>query len=160
LVRAAALCLKALQQKGMTVITAESCTAGLIAAAMAQVEGTSQTLHGSFVVYTKENKSKALGVSAPQLKAKGSVTRLVTIQLLAGALRHSPATVALAVTGVLGPEPDEDGNPVGLVFMGCQVKGQAPEIVRKHYRRDTADALRRKTIMDALDLVRRTVKRG
>jgi PncC family amidohydrolase len=158
LVREACSALEVLEKKGLTLVTAESCTAGLIAAAMSQAEGASKTLHGSFVVYTKENKTKALGVSARYLKAEGSVTRKVAEHLLAGALRHSPADVALAVTGVLGPEPDEDDNPVGLVFIGCQIKGQAPKIARKRYRRDTAEKLRRRTVLDALELLKRTVR--
>jgi nicotinamide mononucleotide (NMN) deamidase PncC len=66
--------------------------------------------------------------------------------------------VALAVTGVLGPEPDEDGNPVGLVFMGCQIKGDTPRVVRKRYRKDSAERLRRKTVKDALELLKRNVR--
>ena len=158
LVRDARRALELLKEKNLTLVTAESCTAGLIAAAMSQTEGASMTLHGSFVVYTKKNKTKALGVSARHLKAKGSVTRTVAEQLLAGALRRSPADVALAVTGVLGPERDEDGNPVGLVFLGCQINGGPPRIVRKRYPRDSAERLRRKTVRDALDLLERTVK--
>jgi PncC family amidohydrolase len=158
LVRHACRSLDLLKARELTVVTAESCTAGLIAAAMSQAEGASKTLHGSFVVYTKENKTKSLGVSARHLKAQGSVTRTVAEQLLAGALRHSPADVALAVTGVLGPERDEDGNPVGLVFIGCQIKGDTPRIVRKRYRRESAEQLRRKTVIDALGLLRRTIK--
>jgi PncC family amidohydrolase len=138
-----------LEAKGFTLFTAESCTAGLIAAAMSQAEGASKTLNGSFVVYTKGNKTKALGVSARYLKFEGSVTRKVVEQHLAGALRHSPADVAL-VTGVLEPEPDEDGNPVGLVFIGCQIKGDAPHIVRKRYRKDSAERLRRRAVSEAL----------
>jgi nicotinamide-nucleotide amidase len=64
LVRDACRALERLKERGLTLVTAESCTAGLIAAAMSQAEGASKTLHGSFVVYTKENKTKALGVSA------------------------------------------------------------------------------------------------
>jgi nicotinamide-nucleotide amidase len=158
LVREASRILKVLEENSLTLVTAESCTAGLIAAAISQTDGASRTLHGSFVVYTKANKTKALGVSARYLRDKGSVTRKVAERLLAGALRHSPADVALAVTGVLGPEPDEDGNPVGLVFIGCQIKGQAPKIVRKRYRRDVAERLRRKTVLDALKFVKRTVR--
>ena len=159
LVREACRALELLKKKNLTLVTAESCTAGLIAAAMSQAEGASKTLHGSFVVYTKENKTKALGVSARLLQSEGSVTRKVAEQLLTGALRHSPADVALAVTGVLGPEPDEDGNPVGLLFIGCQIKGDTPRIVRKHYRRDSAERLRRRTVRDALEHLKRNTKK-
>lgn len=160
LVREACDALKSAANKELTVVTAESCTAGLIAAAMSQAEGASKTLHGSFVVYTKQNKTKALGVSARYLKSNGSVTRKVAEQLLAGALRRSPADVALAVTGVLGPEPDEDGNPVGLIYIGCQVRGDAARIVRRRFRKAPAELLRRRTVRDALQMLKSCVRKA
>ncbi len=140
-------------QKGLTIVTAESCTAGLIAASLSTAEGAGKTLHGSFVTYTKAHKTRALGIPAKLLAREGSVTRRVAADMLRGALRHSPADIAVAVTGVLGPEPDEDGNPVGLVFIGCQRRGARPKILKKRYGKRDADQLRRKTVCDALALL-------
>lgn len=137
----------------LSIITAESCTAGLISAVLAQAEGAGDMLHGSFVVYTKENKVMALGVDAALLKREGSVNAEVVRQLACGALDRSPAQLALAVSGVLGPEPDEDGNPVGLVYLACCRRGQEPRTLRKDYGKGSPEALRRATVLDALALI-------
>lgn len=137
----------------LSIVTAESCTAGLISAVLAQAEGAGDMLHGSFVVYTKENKVMALGVDAALLKREGSVNAEVVRQLACGALDRSPAQLALAVSGVLGPEPDEDGNPVGLVYLACCRRGQEPRTLRKDYGKGSPEALRRATVLDALALI-------
>ena len=110
-------------------------------------------LHGSFVTYTKANKSAALGVSPDLLAAEGSINAEVVKQLACGALERSPADIALAVTGVLGPDPDEDGNPVGLVYLCCCRRGGEPTVVREDYGKAAPDLLRRRVVIDALDLV-------
>jgi nicotinamide-nucleotide amidase len=94
-----------LLERKLTVVTAESCTAGLVAAALAQGEGASDVLHGGFVTYTKAQKSAALGVAPKLLARQGSVNAAVAEALAAGALERSPADIAFAVTGVLGPAP-------------------------------------------------------
>lgn len=144
---------KHLHAKCLMVVTAESCTAGLISAVLSQAEGASEILHGSFVTYTKANKAKALGVDRNLLERSGSVTEEVVRELIAGAFERSPADIALAVSGVLGPSPDEDGNPVGLVYLGCGLRTKTPTIVRKNYGDRPHDILRRETVLDALTLL-------
>src|SRR4051812_13141434 len=118
--REAARVMKTLIGRKLTVVTAESCTAGLVAASLSMAEGAGDVLHGSFVTYTKDAKHRALGIPMALLERDGAVTRRVANDMLRGALRHSSADLAVAVTGILGPNTDEDGNPVGLVFIGCQ----------------------------------------
>ncbi len=142
-----------LQARALTVVTAESCTAGLLSALLAQVEGAGELLHGGFVVYTKEQKERALGVERAVLDTEGSVNATVAAQMVCGALDRSNADVALAATGVLGPEPDEDGNPVGLVYLACCRRGQEPRIVRHDYGEQPHDVLLRTAIEDALALL-------
>ena len=144
-----------LTARKLTIVTAESCTGGLISAVLSQAQGAGEVLHGSFVVYTKANKTKALGVDATLLARAGSVNADVVRQLACGALDRSPADLAIAVSGVLGPSPDEDGNPVGLVFLGCCRRGQAPQIERRDYGDRPHDALRRAVVLDALAMVER-----
>jgi len=158
LVKEAGRVLQDVGRRKLTVVTAESCTAGLIAATMSEGEGASNTLHGGFVVYTKANKAKALGISKALLDREGSVTRQVAERMLAAALKRSPADIALAVTGVLGPEPDEDGNPVGLIFIGCQRRGELPVVERNQYRKARPGALRQRTVKDALRLLQRVAQ--
>ena len=146
---------KAIKNAGLTVVTAESCTAGLVSAALSHTDAASEILHGSFVVYTKDNKTKALGVDRTLLMEKSSVCADVAEQMARGALQRSPATLALAVTGILGPDPDEDGNPVGLVYFAfCRRDGDT-EIKRMDYDKADPDALRRRVTLDALEILRR-----
>jgi nicotinamide-nucleotide amidase len=104
-----------LRERGLSVVTAESCTAGLISAVLTHIPGVGECFQGAFVAYSKEHKVAALGVDEALLREKGSVNRETAEQMARGALQNSRATLAIAVTGVLGPDPDEDGNPAGLV---------------------------------------------
>ena len=148
---------KLLREQGKTVITAESCTGGLIAAVLSLADDAGEVLHGSFVTYTKANKTAALGVSAALLGAHGSVNEAVAVAMAEGALTRSPADIALAVTGVLGPEPDEDGNPVGIVWFCCALRDAKPTVLRETFGRQDPDALRQKTVTTALELLARSL---
>jgi len=112
--RLAERALEVAAQRNASIVTAESCTAGKLAALLSEAPGAAERLHGSFVTYTKANKTKSLGVSAALLQRRGAVCREVAVAMAEGALVRSPATVAVSITGVAGPDPDEDGNPVGL----------------------------------------------
>lgn len=147
--------LRSLARQGLTAVTAESCTAGLIAAALSQAHGAAAHLHGSFVTYTKAHKTMALGVSAALLQREGAVNAKVVEALARGALARSPADIALAVSGVLGPEEDEDGNPVGLIYYACCRRGGICRIERRKYPRWEAERLRRAVVLHGLALLQR-----
>ena len=149
--------LDALKTAKVTIVTAESCTAGSIAALLAQAEGASDILHGGFITYTKEHKTKALGVPWRLLKEQGAVNVDVVKQLAAGALERSPATMAIAVSGVLGPEPDEDGNPVGLVYFCVLAKDKQPKVVKEEFGEQPHDQLLERTLHRAFDLIEGSV---
>ena len=110
---------------GFSLVTAESCTGGRLAQAFAKGEGASQNFHGGIVSYTKPMKHAALGVSDKLLAERTAVSEPVAAAMAEGALKGSPADIAVSITGVAGPEPDEDGNPVGLVFCGLAQRGEA-----------------------------------
>jgi nicotinamide-nucleotide amidase len=150
---------RALREACLSVVTAESCTAGLVSAVLSQAEGAGEVLHGSFVTYTKANKTKALGIDPVLLKRDGSVTADVVRQMVVGALLRSPADIGLAVSGVLGPSPDEDGNPVGLVYFGCGLRDGPVAITRKDYEVQPPDTLRRSVVMDGLDVLALRINR-
>jgi nicotinamide-nucleotide amidase len=143
--------------RALTLVTAESCTAGLIAAALSKAEGATSVLHGGYVVYTKKQKTAALGVPASRLKREGSVTAQIAEDMARGALRRSAADIAIAVTGVLGPEPDEDGNPVGLVYFCCAKRAGQLRALRKQFVAQDHDLLCAKTVTTAFNLVRAVV---
>jgi nicotinamide-nucleotide amidase len=138
--------LRTLQDCGMTVVTAESCSAGAIAEALSQAKGAGQCLHGGIVAYTKAMKTSALGVSPELLESRTAVCAEAAEAMAAGALRRSPAEVAVALTGVAGPEPDEDGNPVGLMF--CAVAARSGKL--RHLRIQSAQTSREAILADGI----------
>jgi nicotinamide-nucleotide amidase len=142
--------LDAAKAKGWSVVTAESCTAGKLAALLSEVPGASERLHGGFVTYTKDNKTRALGVSAELLRQKSAVCGDVAVAMAEGALARSPANIAVAITGVAGPEPDEDGNPVGLVCIALAASNAQPIQIEKRYGEIGRDAIQERAMADAL----------
>ncbi|MDY6055119.1 nicotinamide-nucleotide amidohydrolase family protein [Micrococcus sp.] len=102
---------------GITVATAESLTAGQVAAALADVPGASAVLQGGVVAYQNHVKQRVLGVDAERLRLHGAVDPEVAGQMAAGARRVCRADVGVATTGVAGPEPHQ-GRPVGTVWVG------------------------------------------
>lgn len=109
--------LSAARLRGWSLVTAESCTAGLIATALSAAEGAATCFHGGIIAYTKEMKRTLLGVSPALLAERSAVCAEVAQAMASGAIIRTPADAAVAITGVAGPEPDDDGNPVGLVFV-------------------------------------------
>jgi len=91
--------------------------------------------------------------AADLLREKGAVNEEVVTQLATGALRHSPASISLAVSGVLGPEEDEDGNPVGLVYFCCVRLGAQPVIVKEEFGEKKPEQLLQLTLSRAFDLI-------
>ena len=158
LVEAATEVLEVAKQKHLTLVTAESCTSGLLATVLSEAQGAAEWLHGGFVTYTKQNKTVALGVPAELLAAKGAVCREVALAMAEGALARSPAEIAVAITGVAGPSPDEDGNPVGRVCIAVARRGLAAGHLERDYGDIGPEAVRERAMADALALLRRAAK--
>lgn len=122
-----------LSDKGMHVVTAESCTAGLLGACIAAAPGSSSVLEGSIVAYCPSMKVDALGVSDALIEEKTVYDPEVARLMAEGALeRAQRAQLALAVTGVAGPEPDQ-GKPVGLVYIATLRRGRKAEVTECHF---------------------------
>lgn len=141
---------KRAQEAGLGVVTAESCTAGLMCQVLSDAEGAGQAFHGGFVTYTKQHKSCALGVPEALLREKGAVCGEVARAMAEGALAHSKAGISAAITGVAGPEPDEDGNPVGRVCIAVARRGAPARDFERHYPDVGRDAIRQRAVADAL----------
>ena len=148
--------LDGLRARGLTLGTAESCTGGLIAKRLTDVSGASAVFKGGVVSYTNEVKAGVLGVSRALLDEKGAVCAEVAKEMAQGAGKVLGCDVAVSVTGVAGPDPDDRGNPVGLVFTalatpdGCWVKEL--NLASQSARRDRTRNL---AANHALDMVRR-----
>jgi PncC family amidohydrolase len=138
------------KKRNLTIVTAESCTAGMLSTILSEAPGASEHLHGGFVTYTKENKTKILGVSEHLLTEKSAVCPDVAMAMAEGALKRSPADLAVAVTGVAGPEPDEDGNPVGRTCIAVARRGHETFHLERNYGDIGRDAVRRRAVADAL----------
>jgi nicotinamide-nucleotide amidase len=139
-------------ESSLTIVTAESCTAGKLSALLSEAPGAAERLHGSFVTYTKANKTRALGVPAQLLQQKGAVCRDVAAAMAQGALSHSPADVSVSITGVAGPDPDEDGNPVGRVCIGLARAGMT-RAFEYHYGNPGREIVQARAMEEALNLL-------
>ncbi len=109
---------------GLKLATAESCTGGLVAAAITDVAGSSAVLDRGFVTYSNEAKMAVLGVDPQMLGALGAVSGPVAIAMAEGALRFSLADVAVAITGIAGPGGGTETKPVGLVHLAVARMGR------------------------------------
>lgn len=122
---AAAALLAALQAKGLTIATAESCTGGLIAAALTAIPGSSASVEAGFVTYSNAAKTAMLGVDPALLERVGAVSEEVARRMVEGALRAAGTDLAISCTGVAGPGGGSLLKPVGLVWMGVGRRGGA-----------------------------------
>lgn len=108
---------------GRRVALAESCTGGLVSAALTEIAGSSAVLDRGFVTYSNESKQEVLGVAGDILDAFGAVSVATAWAMAQGALRHSEAEVAVAISGIAGPEGGSDLKPVGTVVFARAVRG-------------------------------------
>ena len=131
-------------ENGLKLVTAESCTGGLISAACTDLAGSSAWFERGFVTYSNDAKMELLGVEARLLRRAGAVCEGVARAMVVGALAHSHAQVAVAVTGVAGPTGGSPAKPVGTVWFGFAVPGQV--VTEKcHFEGDRA-AVRTATV--------------
>ncbi len=144
--------LAACRAAGLRVATAESCTGGLIAAALTAIPGSSDVVDRGFVTYSNAAKTEMLGVPTSVIDAEGAVSEPVARRMAEGALAHSAADLAVAVTGIAGPGGGSVGKPVGLVWFGCARRGGATRTVRHVFPGDRT-AIRRATVAVALALL-------
>jgi nicotinamide-nucleotide amidase len=139
--------------RGIHLGTAESCTGGLIAGALTAIAGSSRVVEGGFVTYSYEAKTAMLGVSAELLQASGAVNDAVALAMASGVLdRLDRVDLAVAVTGIAGPDGGSAAKPVGLVHFGIARRGQAPVATREIFPGDR-DGVRRATVLKALALL-------
>lgn len=148
------VCLRLLKDRGLTVGTAESCTGGLMAKLLTDLPGSSAVFRGGVVSYTNGVKAGLLGVPQDLLDRYGAVSPQVAEAMARGAKAALGCDIALSTTGVAGPDADDRGNPIGLVYLGlawgdqCQVtEFRAGPVERERVRRQAAQT--------ALDLLRR-----
>ena len=149
-----AACSALLRERGMTLASAESCTGGQIAQRMTALPGASQVYRGGVVSYWTDMKADVLGVSREILDRYGAVSEQTARAMAQGARRITGADAAVSVTGVAGPDPDERGNGVGLVFIGLDTP-EGTFCRRCDFGRRRRDRIQELAANHAFDLLRR-----
>jgi nicotinamide-nucleotide amidase len=149
----------ALRRAGLKIATAESCTGGLIAAACTTVAGSSDWFERGFVTYSNEAKTEMLGVAAALIGAHGAVSEPVARAMAEGAIAHSRAQLAVAVTGVAGPGGGSPGKPVGTVWLAWARVGQATRSELLMLDGDRR-AIREQTVQHALQRLLEAARAG
>ena len=140
---------RALAERRLTVTTAESCTGGLIAAAITSVPGSSAWFHQAVVTYANEAKCELAGVPADTLHAHGAVSRATVRAMAEGVLERFGADVAIAVSGVAGPGGGSEDKPVGTVWVAVARTGHGCDARHHLFPGDRAE-VRRRTVVAAL----------
>jgi nicotinamide-nucleotide amidase len=139
--------------RGLRVATAESCTGGLVAAALTEIAGSSDVVECGFVTYSNQAKETMLGVPASMLKRYGAVSAETATAMAAGALRNSQADIAVAITGVAGPGGGSRQKPVGLVhFAATSRNGKCLER-RRLFGKIGRRRVRERSVLQALALL-------
>lgn len=144
--------LKACARHGLMAATAESCTGGMIIAALTDIPGSSAVVDRGFITYSNEAKMDMLGVSGTKLAAHGAVSRETALEMAAGAIANSRAGIALAVTGIAGPDGGSLEKPVGLVWFGLALRGQPTIAESRIFSNEGRDFIRRETVRTALSI--------
>ncbi|WDI30783.1 CinA family protein [Hyphococcus flavus] len=139
--------------QGLTVATAESCTGGMIAAALTDVPGSSAVVDRGFVTYSNEAKAEMLGVPMKLIEQNGAVSAAVARVMALGALLHSRADIAVSVTGIAGPSGGTDRKPVGLVWFGLADREGVTRVERRVFAEGGRDFVRTKAAETALHLM-------
>lgn len=139
---------------GIMVTAAESCTGGLVMAALTELAGASDVVDRGFVTYSNAAKSEMLGVPPELIEAYGAVSQEVAQAMAEGALERSSASLAVSITGIAGPGGGSKEKPVGLVWFGLARTGGATITVEKRFTEPTRAGIRAASVETALELLK------
>lgn len=153
----AAVLLKAYEAKRLKIATAESCTGGLVAALLTEIAGSSAVVERGFVTYSNEAKTELIGVPSDLIQAHGAVSEPVARAMAEGALAHSRADVAVAITGIAGPTGATATKPVGMVHFGLARKGTPTIHLERRYGDVGRENVRRRAVEDAVGLLEQAI---
>lgn len=154
LIEAAAMVLSLCKRHGVMVATAESCTGGLVAGTLTAIAGSSAVVERGFVTYSNQAKADMLSVPMSLIEHHGAVSTEVAEAMAEGALRHSQAQIAVATTGIAGPDGGSADKPVGLVHFAAARVGH-PTLVERHVFSGDRDQIRHQATLTALGLMAR-----
>ncbi|MDR3091116.1 MAG: competence/damage-inducible protein A [Clostridiales bacterium] len=147
-----------LVERGLTIACAESCTAGLLCAALGDCPGVSAALKEGVVAYDNEAKVTRLGVSRDTLRDFGAVSAECAAEMAEGITRNLGTDIGVSITGIAGPASDGTGKPAGLVYVGLRAFGRTD--VREFHFTGTREKIRKSSVVKALDMVRLAALKG
>jgi nicotinamide-nucleotide amidase len=139
--------------KRLTIATAESCTGGLVAAALTEVPGSSDVIERAFVTYSNAAKEDMLGVPAATLEKYGAVSRETAEAMAKGALAHAPVDLAVSITGIAGPGGGSALKPVGLVHFAAAARGGQLAHRERRFGEIGRSEVRRLSVIEALEML-------
>jgi nicotinamide-nucleotide amidase len=142
------------RSRGLKIATAESCTGGLVAAALTEIAGSSDVLDRGFVTYSNDAKHAMLGVPAATLKRYGAVSAETAAAMAKGALKYSLADITVAITGIAGPGGGSKQKPVGLVHFAAASRNCGRVARVKRYGNIGRSKVRQRSVAEALRLLR------
>jgi nicotinamide-nucleotide amidase len=153
----AAALLERYRRAALRIVTAESCTGGMVAARLTDIAGSSDVVERGFVTYSNEAKTEMLGVPSALLSQYGAVSAQVARSMAEGALGHARADVAVAITGIAGPGGATAGKPVGLVYLAIARRGGDIKVERQHFAGDRKE-VREAAAARALELLNAAIE--
>ena len=151
--------LAACRTRGWHLATAESCTGGLVAAALTAIAGASEVFERGFVTYSNAAKTELLGVPAETIAAHGTVSAETAAAMARGAVARTPADLAVSITGIAGPGGGTPQKPVGLVYLGAARRDGACRVERRVFPGDRT-AIREAALLEALQMLRDEARSG
>ncbi len=146
--------LQTCREAGLRIATVESCTGGLVVAALTAIAGSSDVVERGFVTYTNEAKSELVGVPAELFETVGAVSEEVARAMAEGGIARSDADIAVGITGIAGPGGGTEAKPVGLVHIAAARKGATTLHARNVFPGDR-DSVRLESVRTALAMMRR-----
>ncbi|MGH1377413.1 MAG: CinA family protein [Alphaproteobacteria bacterium] len=147
---------KALLEKDLRLVTAESCTGGMISVAMTEREGSSAVFDRGFVTYSNSAKEEHLEVSPNIIRHYGAVSEQCADAMAIGALKNSKADISVSVTGIAGPGGGTEDKPLGLVYIGISITGREPQVTKCNFSGNRKE-VRNQACEKALNLLIETV---
>jgi nicotinamide-nucleotide amidase len=146
--------------RGLRIATAESCTGGLVAAALTEIAGSSDVVDRGFVTYSNEGKAELLAVPQSTLKRYGAVSAQTAKAMAAGALKNSRADIAVSITGIAGPGGGTKQKPVGLVYFAAAKRGGRSIARKKLFGAVGRSRVRRLSVAQALEMIETLARRA
>ena len=140
-------------KNNLKIITAESCTGGLLSTLITSISGSSKIFEGGFVAYSNNFKEQFLAVNPNVLEKFGAVSEEVAMEMAFGALKNSDADISLAITGIAGPKSDDSLKKVGLVFIASFHKKNQKLLLRKFEFDGNRDEIRNLAVENAVSIL-------